>query len=133
MSDFDAFLARARAEAEANMADLCTVESVVEGAFNDANGQRDPDVRTLLHSGRCRIQVRQRNPDTPTSGEHRYVVNSVEIQMPVATPNVPADAELTITASKFDPQNVGRVFTVIAGLRKSQATVYRIHVSEVAG
>ena len=115
------------------MTDTAIAELVTEGAFDDTTGQVGPEQRELIHSGRCRLQVRQVQPDVPTSGEHRYVLATIEVQWPVDTPDLPSDAVVTMTASQFDPRNVGRRFTVIAGLRKSQATAYRVQVAEVQG
>lgn len=127
-------LARAgRRRAEAQMVDQCTIRPIT------GHGPADPDtgvVPTLygaaVYAGKCKIQTQKPFPSTPDAGEHLWTVGPLYLHLPVVgSEQVATGHEVVITASVGDPANVGRVFRVKSGDRKTYATAFRPLVEEV--
>jgi hypothetical protein len=121
-----------RRRAEAIMVDQCTIRPIT------GHGPADPDtgvVPTLygaaLYAGKCKIQTQKPFPSSPDAGEHLWTVGPLYLHLPVVgSENVATGHEVQITASA-DPANVGRIFRVKSGDRKTYATAYRPLVEEV--
>lgn len=123
---------RGRRRAEAQMLDTCTIRPIT------GHGPADPDTAVVpalygaaVYSGKCKIQTQKPFPSTPDAGEHLWTVGPLYLHLPVVGSEAVATGhEVQITAS-VDPANVGRIFRVKSGDRKTYATAYRPLVEEV--
>ena len=114
------------------MVDVCEVRRTDP----DASPVTNPDgtvsrPSTIVYSGRCKVQSSRPWPSRPDAGEHSWTVLPLEVHFPV-TADVRTGDVVTVTSS-FDPLNVGRVFRVTSGDRKTFQTAYRPRVEEVTG
>jgi hypothetical protein len=114
------------------MADTCTIRPV-DGVTTDPDtGVVSPAYGDPVYSGRCKLQqMRGSFPSTPEGGEHRWSVGPLEVHLPVAGTAGVAVGHVVEVAESFDPDNVGRVFRVRGGDRKTFATAVRFQVEEV--
>ena len=127
-------LARGRAAAESLMADTCTVRHRTGESTNTTTGVVTPSW-TTVYTGRCKVQQSTlgaaSEPRDPGEASVRLVAYTVHL--PVATSAGIRDGdEITITAAAYDPDLVGRVFTVLGTMRKTAATARRLQVQEIA-
>jgi len=124
---------RGRRQAEAIMDDTCRIRAVT------GHGPADPDTAVVpttygppVYEGRCKLQSQRPFPSTPDAGEHLYTVNPLYLHLPVeGTAGVVTGLVAEILTCPSDPANVGRIFRVKAGDRKTYATAFRPLVEEV--
>jgi hypothetical protein len=122
-----------RRQAEALMLDQCTIRPIT------GHSDPDPDTAKVLpaygppvYTGKCKIQTQKPFPSTPDAGEHLWTVGPLYLHLPVVgSEQVATGHEVVITASVGDPANVGRIFRVKSGDRKTYATAFRPLVEEV--
>lgn len=121
------------------MVDAATVKSPVSTTSDPLTGE---DVTTYgapiygpaikPHQGKCKVQGLDPLERNPEAGGAEVTVQRYRIDFPVGA-FVPAVGQIvTITASRFDPFLVGRMFRVVSLLHKSFATAYRLGVEEVS-
>lgn len=123
-------LARGRTEAEAGMADACTVEHHTGQTTDDLTGQVT-DTWTTVYTGKCRIQQSIAMGQRTDAGEVSVVVLRLELQLPVAgSENVARGDRVTITAAVGDAALPGRRFTIRDLHHKSEATARRMTIEE---
>lgn len=126
-------LGRSRKAAGALMLDTCEIVTIA-GTTTDANANVIPTYSAPVYSGRCKLQqMRGAFPSTPSAGEHVWTLAPLELHLPVVgTENVAVD-DLVRVLTSVDPDNVGRVFRVRSGDRKTFQSAIRFQVEEVAG
>lgn len=111
------------------MVDACSV-SRWDGStytFNEASGA-DVPLFAAVFSSRCKVQARQLQASEKDAGGREATLVRLEVHLPVSAGAVQVDDRLTITASTYDAQLVGRVFRVLAPVGKSFATARRVEV-----
>lgn len=112
------------------MVDSCTVTRPGEPATDPETGVVAPS-STVVHSGRCKVQLTLSQPKTPNSAGHVYTVQDLRLDLPTTAGPVRVDDVVTVDASVMDAQLVGRVFRVSGLFHKSFATAQRCKVEEV--
>lgn len=122
---------RGRRQAEANMSDTCTIRPVTGHTTDPNTGVVSDQYGAAVYSGKCKIQNQKPFPSTPDAGERLWTVSPLYLHLPVVgSENVATGHVVEITGS-FDPANVGRLFRVRSGDRKTYATAFRPLVEEV--
>jgi hypothetical protein len=121
-----------RAQAESLMVDACIV-TAGGGAptWDDANGQWDAPASSTVYEGKCRVQTTLTAEGKPDAGEREWTVQSLAVAVPMSVVGVGIGDIVTVTASEFDPDLVGRVFTVAALAHKTHMTARRLRCEEV--
>lgn len=119
-----------RREAEALMVDSCEVHRLGPQVTDYFTGQVT-NTRTLVYSGRCKLQQTISQASNPSSGGHAFTVQDVRWDTPVGAGPFLVDDEVTVTAAVLDPQLVGRVYRVSELFHKTGATAQRVRVEEI--
>lgn len=123
---------RGRRHAEAQMVDTCTVRPISGETTDPDTGVVTPILGAAVYAGKCKLQSQKPFPSTPDAGEHVWTVEPLYLHLPVVgSEQVRVGHEVLITGSA-DPANVGRVFRVRSGDRKTYATAFRPLVEEVS-
>lgn len=123
-------LAELRAEAESLMLDTCRVERPGAPIPDGLGGTTRP--MATIYEGKCRVQhVVGRTLSASESVGREYVEQTLSVHLPVGSVDAAVSDVITITASADDPFLVGRTYRVEAPSNKSQATAYRVPVTEV--
>ena len=119
-----------RVQAESRMRETCTIHRPSDPTPDGRGGTTR--TMALIHEGKCRAQhVTGRTLMDPESAGHEYVEQTLSVHLPVGSVDVAVGDVVTITASADDPFLVGRTYRVEAPANKSQATAYRVPVTEV--
>lgn len=123
-------LAAGRRAAEAGMVDTCAITRVTGETTNDLTGEV---TRTTaqVYAGKCRVQQSGAQGGEEDIGEAALVVLRFELQLPMTVVGLHEADEVTITASRSDPDLPGRVFTIRDLMHKTDATARRVSMREV--
>ncbi len=122
---------RGQRQAEALMIDACTIRPITGHTTDPNTAVVTPTLGAPVYSGRCKIQTQKPFPSTPDAGEHLWTVGPLYLHLPIiGSEQVKTGHEVLITAS-LDPANVGRIFRIKSGDRKTYATAFRPLVEEV--
>lgn len=123
---------RGRRQAEAIMSDTCTIRPITGHTTDPDTAVVTPILGAAVYTGKCKLQSQRPFPSTPDAGEHLYTVGPLYLHLPiVGSEQVATGQEVVITAS-VDPANIGRIFRVKSGDRKSYGTAFRPLVEEVS-
>ena len=115
------------------MIDACSVCRVV-GEAVDSDGNVAPTYSEPLYEGACRVQTYEPQEYTPSIGEAGTVtMQRYSVHVPVGSYVPQVGDVVTIDSATLDPELAGRQYRVVALLHKSQATAYRLGVTEVVG
>ena len=112
------------------MLDACAVKRPDGSAYNETTGLDETTYDTLFAS-KCKVQSRDLDARERDAGGRESTAVRVTIHLPISAGAVEVDDVLTITASTFDPQLVGRAFRVLAPVGKSFATARRVEVEGI--
>lgn len=123
-----ALLARARAAAQAGMADTCTIRRRA-GETTDENSGVVTPTWDDLYAGKCRVQQAIAQAAQHDVGEDYLLQMRLDVQLPMAVTGLAVGDEITITASQ-DPDLVGRVFRVRDLFHKTDASSRRVGATE---
>jgi hypothetical protein len=120
----------ARRAAEGRMADQCTIRRQT-GLVTDPNtGNVYPGYETI-YSGKCKVQTFTNRELMKSGGEHEFIVQRYEVQIPVSAVGVRVNDEAVMDASVNDPDLVGRVYRIVGLMNKSEASARRLGVEEM--
>lgn len=127
----DTALARGRAAALARMTDACTVRRRT-GETEGPGGVITPTWADV-YTGQCRVQVRSDvSPGSSSDvAEAALIIKTHEVHLPLSAVGILEGDEIEITAARYDPDLVGRVYRVRTVLTKSAATARRVSAIEV--
>lgn len=115
------------------MLDTCTVRRVTGNDVDD-DGNVIPTYSEPLYEGACRVQSREQQEGTPdVAGVGTVTVQRYAVHIPVGGYAPEVGDVITVDTATDDPHLANRVFRVVALLHKSQATAYRLGVTEVVG
>ncbi len=116
------------------MLDTCRIRAVTGETTDPNTGKVTPTYGNPVYSGKCKLQNQRASfPSTPDAGEHQFTVTPTELHLPITgTAPVGTGLVVEITGS-IDPANVGRVFRIRSGDRKSYGTALRCQVEEITG
>jgi hypothetical protein len=126
-------LLRGRQLVERLMVETCTVVRKT-GETVGAGGVITP-ITTTVYTGKCRIMVRTRERlggSYTDVGEELRVLSRLELQVPISAPELFEADKVTITAATYDPQLVGRLYTVRDVMHKSYLTSRRVTITELS-
>jgi hypothetical protein len=126
-------LLRGRQLVERLMVETCTVVRKT-GQTVGAGGVITP-ITTTVYTGKCRIVVRTRERlggSYTDVGEELRVLSRLELQVPISAPELLEADKVTITAATYDPQLVGKLYTVRDVMHKSYLTSRRVTITELS-
>lgn len=129
--DIAAGLTELREHAVSNMRDACVIERRT-GRVLDEVTLEYTDVWVGVYAGRCRVKVKGTQPAESGPGGRTFVVTDAVVQIPVDSTHYADGDRVTVTVAVFDPDLVGVALSVTSREVKSQATMRRLHVSEVS-
>lgn len=125
----DGVLSHGRDLAEELMTDACTIRRVTGEAL-DANHDLTPTYSTV-YAGKCRIRPRQTQDRMLEQGGDDVGVADLVVSVPIAVTGVEPGDLVDITVSTYDPDAVGRTYTVLGSVHGSQVTARRLTCQEV--
>lgn len=111
------------------MVDACSIRRRT-GESTDDDGNVVPTYGEPLYSGKCRIQQPNAQAAQADVGEDYLLLLRIEVQLPMSVTGLEVGDEITVTASRHDPDLPGRVFVVRDLAHKSHATARRVGVTE---
>lgn len=123
-------LSRARRTAERLMVDECTIRRNLGLSTDPDSGVVSPTYETV-YQGKCKVQTFTNRELMKSGGEHEFIIQRYEVQIPVAAVGVQTNDEAVIDASMFDPDLVGRAYRVVGLMNKSEGTARRLGVEEM--
>lgn len=135
-ADIAAALPELRAHAESLMVDACTIttpDPAGEPVWDDETGTWGDPPPLTVYSGKCRVQTTMTGETNPDAGDREWTVQSLSVSVPMSATGFAIGDTVTVTASEFDPDLVGRVFTITALAHKTHMTARRMRVEEVTG
>lgn len=115
------------------MVDACIVTRKT-GESVGAGGVITPTSATI-YTGKCRVVVRTRERlggSWTDIGENLRVLSRLELQVPITAPEVFEGDKITITASAYDTQLVGKLYTCRDVMHKSFLTSRRVTITELS-
>lgn len=127
----DALLTRGRAAAEALMVDACTIERKTGESTSTTTGAVTPTY-TTLYTGKCRIQQRSTEARVEDNAEQYDRMLRLEVQLPMAVTGLKVDDRVTVTASVYDADLVGRQVWIRHLFHKTHATARRVVAEELS-
>lgn len=121
-----------RRQAEALMLDACTIRPITgHSAPDPITGAVTSTLGAAVYTGKCKIQTQRPFPSTPDAGEHLWIVGPLYLHLPIVGSEAVKTGHEVLITSSVDPANVGRVFRVKSGDRKTYGTAYRPLIEEV--
>jgi hypothetical protein len=128
-------IAAGQAAAEARMVDTCTITRAGAGPreFNRTNGQTVAPARTVIYSGKCKIQARVESVASISEGGQLVIVRNPELQLPISATSVDVDdvAHVDAVGPWSDAALVDREFRIAGDPAKTFATARRLPCEEV--
>lgn len=125
-------LAAGRAAAETGMMDACTITRDTVTAVNTQTGVQTITTATL-YTGICRIKKTGGASGTKVGGAYQLMLGlQVELPFIAETDGLQPGDKVTITASRNEPELVGRVMRIHDLAHESEATSRKFAVQEVA-
>ncbi len=122
-------LARGRVAAETGMVDTCAIRRNTGESTDDFSGT--VTINWLdLYDGKCRVQQAQAQAHQHDAGEDYLLLLRLEVQLPMSVVGLQVGDEITMTASTYDDDLVGRVFLIHDLAHKTEATARRVQVTE---
>ena len=85
-----------------------------------------------MYAGACRVKVEGTQPAESEPGGRTFVITDAVVQLPIGPERFVDNDRVTVTVAVFDPDLVGVALSVTSREVKSQATMRRLHVSEVS-
>lgn len=114
------------------MVDECVVRPIVGEVTDPVTGVVTPEYGDPVYAGRCKLQnQRLRYPSNPEAGEHVWTVGPMELHLPVPGTGAVATGQHVEITGSVDESNVGRVFRVRIGDRKTFQSALRLLLEEV--
>jgi len=122
-------LERGRAHAVRLMTDTCTITRITGTTIAD-NGDTSPTT-TEVYDGPCRVRPRQTQDRMVEHGGAEVGVGDLVVSLPISATGIEPGDLVTITASAYDADTVGRRMTVLGAVHGSQVTARRVTCQEV--
>jgi|ERR1044071_811774 hypothetical protein len=118
-----------RAAIERLMVDSCVIRRLTGETTDPASGVITPTFATL-YTGKCRVQHQEAQAREENAGQQFLLMLVLRLQLPTSVTGLLVDDEVTITASTYDPDLVGRVFTIRDLMHKTHTTSRRVSIQE---
>lgn len=114
MTVFTEGVAFFRTNLAATMEDACTIaRTTSRGTFNTTTGRYATPAGSTVYTGACLIRPAGTGADVRARGDADIVIGRYDIRIPYTQDDLQPDDLLTVTASTFDTDLVGEVFTII--------------------
>jgi hypothetical protein len=127
-------LTAGRRAAERRMKDTCTIRRVT-GSSTDDDGVVTPTL-DVVYVGKCKVQVDEGQEANPEAGGHTFTIQRLRVDLPVARTvedYKPLIGDIpTIDTAHADPHLAGQEYRVVKLLHKTEATAYRLAVTNEA-
>ena len=124
-------VARGRRAASGVFLDKCVIERRVGRVLNETTLEY-VDQWAPVYAGACRVKVEGTQPAESEPGGRTFVITDAVVQLPIGPERFVDNDRVTVTVAVFDPDLVGVALSVTSREVKSQATMRRLHVSEVS-
>lgn len=123
-------LGMGRGFAESRMTDTCLVTRDGDRVWDEASGQHTV-TPVQVYSGVCRVK-HSTGAVQADAGSQLVSVSQLELHVPVGVAVLAAGDRVTVTGSVGRPDQVGRVFLVVAPFDGSGTTAlrYRVEVAD---
>lgn len=125
----DTVLARGRAMAEAGFVDACVIRRVTGSTTDQNTGAITPTYSTV-YTGPCRVQQSAPSAAAVDVGQAALLMLRLEIQLPMSLVGLQTEDEVTMAASVYDADLVGRTFLIRDLAHGTHKTARRIGVEE---
>ena len=124
-------VARGRQAVAGIFLDKCVIERRVGRVLNETTLEY-VDKWAPVYAGACRVKVEGTQPAESEPGGRTFVITDAVVQLPIGPERFVDNDRVTVTVAVFDPDLVGVALSVTSREVKSQATMRRLHVSEVS-
>lgn len=123
-------LARCRQLQESIMRDTVLIEELLgDPVFDPETGTTTRPTR-IVYDGKATVQVEARGATEQPAGEGQARIQRYACKVPAAVTDLTAHLRVTVTATQFDPDLVGRVFTITEVERNTFATARRFFAAD---
>lgn len=130
-----------RRRSESLMVDRVRIERRVtdeqgQPVFTPGPDRRLEEQWLLVYEGRCKVRAGGQQASSAEAGEVLAEVSHTVLDLPVSEPDagkVRAGDRATLTESRFDPANVGRVLIVQRDVPRTYPVERRLACEEVSG
>ena len=119
--------------AELRMVDACTIGRPGAEDVTDPETGVVTEGSTPVYAGKCKVQQARTQATNPVSAGHDFTVQGAEVHVPLGTGPVTVNDVVTITAAKYNPALVGKVYRVVEIPGQTIASALRLGVEEVTG
>lgn len=124
-------IARGRRFAKRQFTDECVALQETGRAELDPVTRRETQRHRELFRSPCKVKATDAAGAESVAGGRTVTTVRLSVHLPVSAPAVAVGTVLKVTASKTDPQLVGRRFKVTAPFAQTYATARRVPVEEV--
>lgn len=121
-------LGSGRRMAESRMTDSCKVSRGPAEVLDAVTDKWVPNPASVVYSGPCRVKHPSTGARDVEAGSQLLAVGSLEVHVPVGSAVFRPDDRITVTGCPTRPDQVGRVFIVIAPFDGSGTTAVRYRV-----
>ena len=125
-------LGMGRRMAESRMTDTISVTRPGEKTWDEGAGEY-VSTPVDVYSGAARVRHDSGRPGDVEAGSQLLTLGSLEVHVPVGSASLQPDDQIMVTACPTRPDQVGRVFIVIAPFDGSQTTAVRYKVEVFDG
>jgi hypothetical protein len=97
----------------------------------------DPDTGVVtptyatVYTGKCKVQTFTNRELVKSGGEHEFINQRYEVDIPVSAVGVLVNDEITLDVATYDVDLVGRQYRVVGLMNKSLGTARRLGVEEL--
>lgn len=123
-------LYRGRRLAESLMVDTCTIRRQTGTATDPGTGVVTPTYSDV-YTGKCKVQTFTNRELLKSAGEHQFIDQRYEVDIPVSVVGVKVNDQIVITSSTYDADLSGRTYRVVGLMDKSLGTARRLGVEEM--
>jgi hypothetical protein len=88
---------------------------------------------SVVYSGPCKVQQGGAQAGSPEAGEHAFIVQALQLHVPVSAGPIASGDVVVVTAAANDAQMDGRTYRVTGEHHKTWATAQRLPIEEVQG
>jgi hypothetical protein len=117
------------------MVDTCRIQRVTDTTTNPVDHPTDPggtvSTYETVYEGKCKIQNQRGYPSNPDAGGHSWTLGPLHLHLPVDGTAAVGNGHVVDVLTSFDGSNVGRVFRIRSGDRKTFQSAVRFLIEEV--
>jgi hypothetical protein len=97
----------------------------------------DPDTGVItpayevVYAGKCKVQTFTNRELLKAGGEHQFISQRYEVDIPISATGVRVNDEITLDAATYDADLLNRAYRVVGLMNKSMSTARRLGVEEL--